>query len=50
MRISDMTPEQDAAHTRLRLALLYEQLQGVQDKIRWEKEAYTLRNPDYVVE
>lgn len=45
-----MTPEEDAANTRLRLSQLYEKLEFVKGQIRWEHEAFALRNPDYMVE
>lgn len=42
--------EEDAAYTKLRLSLLRERLKRTQDEINWEITAFSLRNPDSVVE
>jgi hypothetical protein len=42
--------EQDAANTRLRLSLLRARLQKTQAEIDWEITAFSLRNPDSVIE
>lgn len=42
--------EKEAAIIRLRLFLLREEEQKIKDQIEWEINAFSLRNPGFVIE
>ena len=46
----EMTPEEDAANTKLRLLLLNEKLNKLKGEIEWEIQSFYLRNPDSMIE